>query len=204
MEKIGIMLVEDHNVFREGIKRLIDMEENMRVVAEADSLARALQNFTREVDIILLDIGLPDGDGLGIIARISQSCPKVKFVALTTYDDVSFVRKAMERGVHGFVPKYAFFDEIKSAINMVYKGGTYIYPGLQADWLLKPFSPGLSEIEFKILELIAMGENQKEIASKLYISLSTLRRKIRGICTRLGVRTLEEALAAAARKGLLR
>jgi len=204
VKKIGIMLVEDHNVFREGLKKLIDMEENMQVVAEADSCATALQNMDPHVDIVLLDIGLPDGDGLDLCGRMVQSHPHVKFVALTTYDDVTFIRKAMERGVHGFVPKYAFFDEIRSAINMVYKGGTYLYPGLQAELLLKPDSPVLTDQETSILQLIARGEDQKEVAAKLYISLSTLRRRIRGICTKLGVKTLEEALAAAARRGLVR
>ncbi|CEP68528.1 Transcription regulator LuxR, C-terminal [Moorella glycerini] len=204
MDKIGIMLVDDHNIFREGLKKLIDMEENMQVVAEADSCTQALQNLSRDVDIVLLDIGLPDGDGLDLCERMTQSCLHLKFVALTTYDDVTFIRKAMERGVHGFVPKYAFFDEIKSAINMVHKGGTYLYPGLQAELLLNPSTPGLSDLESSILQFIARGESQKEVAAKLYISLSTLRRRIRGICTKLGVKTLEEALAVAARKGLVR
>jgi len=204
MDKIGIMLVEDHNIFREGLKKLIDLEDNMMVVAEADSFTQALQKVNNTVDIVLLDIGLPDGDGLDLSACITQSFPHMKFVALTTYDDVTFVRKALERGVHGFVPKYAFFDEIKSAINRVSKGGTYLYPGLQAEWLLKPSTPGLSDLEASILQLIARGESQKDIATKLYISLSTLRRRIWGICTKLGVKTLEEALALAARKGLLR
>ncbi|NHM26533.1 response regulator transcription factor [Desulfofundulus sp. TPOSR] len=204
MKKVGIMLVEDHNVFREGLKKLLDMEENMHVVAEADSFAQALQNINQDVDIVLLDIGLPDGDGLDLCTRLAELYPRVKFVALTTYDDVTFIRKAMERGIHGFVPKYAFFDEIKSAINMVYKGGTYLYPGLQAELLLKPVTPGLSDLETSILQLIARGEGQKEVAAKLYISLSTLRRRIRGICTKLGVKTLEEALAVAAKRGLVR
>lgn len=204
MDKIGIMLVEDHNIFREGLKKLIDMEENMQVVAEADSLAQAVQKISPAVAIVLLDIGLPDGDGLDLCARLNRSFPRVKYVALTTYDDVTFVRKALERGVHGFVPKYAFFDEIRSAINMVAKGGTYLYPGLQAEWLLNPATPGLSDLEANILQLIARGESQKDVAARLYISLSTLRRRILGICTKLGVKTLEEALALAARKGLLR
>lgn len=204
MEKIGIMLVEDHNIFREGLKKLIDMEENMQVVAEANSLEQSLKKVNQLVDIVLLDIGLPDGDGLDLCSSITGLFPQIKFVALTTYDDVTFVRKALERGVQGFVPKYAFFEEIKSAINMVSKGGTYLYPGLQAEWLLKPSTTALSNLETDILELIASGESQKDAAAKLYISLSTLRRRISGICTKLGVKTLEEALATAARKGLLR
>lgn len=204
MEKIGIMLVEDHNIFREGLKKLIDMEENMQVVAEANSLEQSLKKVSQLVDIVLLDIGLPDGDGLDLCSSITRLYPQVKFVALTTYDDVTFVRKALERGVQGFVPKYAFFEEIKSAINMVSKGGAYLYPGLQAEWLLKPSTTALSNLETNILELIARGESQKDVAAKLYISLSTLRRRISGICTKLGVKTLEEALATAARKGLLR
>ena len=203
MKKIGIMLVEDHNIFREGLKKLLDMEENMQVVAEADSCAQAVQNINQDVDVVLLDIGLPDGDGLNLCELMTQTNPQLKLVALTTYDDITFIRKAMERGIHGFVPKYAFFDEIKSAINMVIKGGAYLYPSLQAEWLLKPSTPGLSDVEANILQLIAQGKNQKEVAAELYLSLSTLRRRIKGICTKLGAKAIEEALAAAARKGLL-
>lgn len=204
MEAIRIMLVEDHNVFREGLKRLLDTEEKLRVVAQADSFTQALENVHRDVDIILLDIGLPDGDGLDLCDRLKEVYPHLKIIALTTYDDVTFIRKAMERGVKGFVPKYAFFEDIKSAITMVFRGGTYVYPGLPVELLLSPADPGLSDLETSILQLIAKGESQKEIAERLYVSLSTLRRRIRGICTKLGVKTLEEALAAAARRGLVR
>lgn len=198
------MLVEDHNVFREGLKKLIEMEEKFQVVAQADSFTQALKNIHPDVDVILLDIALPDGDGLDLCGRLTGAYPHLKIIVLTTYDDVTFIRKAMEKGVKGFIPKYAFFEDIKSAIFMVIKGGTYIYPGLQADLLFKPFDAGLTELETDILKLIAEGESQKEVAERLYISTSTLRRRIRGICTKLGVKTLEEALAAAVRKGLVR
>ncbi|MEW5898825.1 MAG: response regulator transcription factor [Bacillota bacterium] len=204
MDAIRIMLVEDHNVFREGLKRLLDTEEGFRVVAQADSYAGALNTVLRDVDIILLDIGLPDGDGLELCGLLKEANPHLKIIVLTTYDDVTFVRKAMEHGVKGFIPKYAFFEDIKSAIAMVFRGGTYIYPGLPAELLLRPADPGLSDLETSILQLIARGESQKGVAERLYISLSTLRRRIRGACTKLGVKTLEEALAVAARRGLVR
>ncbi|WP_027718983.1 response regulator transcription factor [Desulfovirgula thermocuniculi] len=204
MERIRIMLVEDHNVFREGLAKLLDTEENFQVVAQADSFARALENFRPDVDVVLLDIGLPDGDGLELCRPFRAANPAVKIIALTIYDDVTLIRKAMEKGVRGFVPKYAFFEEIKAAINMVHRGHTYVYPSLQAELLRKPSDPGLSDQETVILQAIARGESQKEIAEKLYVSLSTLRRRLKGICTKLGVKTVEEALAVAAKKGLVR
>jgi DNA-binding NarL/FixJ family response regulator len=109
----------------------------------------------------------------------------------------------MEYGINGFIPKYASFDEIRSAINIVMKTGSYLYPGLGSE-LFRCCEPGLAEEELKILQLLATGENQKSLANQLYISLSTLRRRIQGICTKLGVRTIEEAVASAAKKGLIK
>lgn len=204
MEKIKIMLIEDHNVFREGMKKLIELEENMTVVSEAGSFHEALQMVTSNVDVILLDIGLPDGDGLELCSRIKEKHPSVKCVALTTYDDAIFIKKAMECCVNGFVPKYAFFDEIRSAIIMTHRGGSYIYPGLGAEKLFTLSDPGLSDTELNILQFLASGKNQREIADQLFISLSTFRRRLNGICSKLKVSTVEEALTLAAKKGLIK
>lgn len=202
--RIKIMLVEDHQVVREGLKKLIELEENMTVVAEAGTFQEALQNLRDDIDLVLLDIGLPDGDGLELPRKMGGRRPGLKYLALTTYDDPLFVRKAIEHGVNGFIPKYASFDDIKAAINIVMKTGSYLYPGLSREVFFGAPGPGLTEEELQILQLLAKGQNQKEVANQLYISLSTLRRRIQGICTKLGVRTLEEALASAARKGLIK
>jgi DNA-binding NarL/FixJ family response regulator len=203
MAKINIMLVEDHNIVREGLKRLIDMEEGMTVVAEAGSCREALANLREDVDIVLLDIKLPDGDGLELCDIIKNKVPGIKFIALTTYDDALFIRKALESGVQGFIPKYASFDEIKSAITITLRDGKYLYPGLGLEVLMNLSEPGLAESEIKVLQMIANGETQKRIAAELFISISTLRRRIKGICTKLGVDTIEEALASAVKKGLI-
>jgi DNA-binding NarL/FixJ family response regulator len=203
MNKIKIMLVEDHNIVREGLKRLIEMEEGMTVVAEAGTCAGALDNLKKDTDIILLDIKLPDGDGLELCHEIKKRLPGVKFIALTTYDDALFIKKALESGVHGFIPKYASFDEIKSAIKITLRDGRYLYPGLSLEALMNLPETGLTETEIKILQMIANGETQKTVASALFMSISTLRRRIKGICTKLGVDTIEEALASAVKKGLI-
>lgn len=204
MNRIKIMLVEDHQVVREGLKKLIELEENMTVVAEAGTFQEAMQNLRDDIDLVLLDIGLPDGDGLELPRKIGDCRPGLKYLALTTYDDPLFVKKAIEYGVNGFIPKYASFDDIKAAINIVMKTGRYLYPGLSSEVFFGRYGPGLTEEELQILQLLSKGQNQKEVASQLYISLSTLRRRIQGICTKLGVETVEEALATAARKGLIK
>lgn len=204
MKKIRVMLIEDHNVFREGLKKLLELEDNITVVAEAGSCAEALDKVNSDIDVILLDIGLPDGDGLDLSGMISAKYPHIKHVALTTYDDVIFIKKAMESGVKGFVPKYAFFDEIKSAITMTYNGRSYLYPGLNTNVLLNLSDPGLTEKEIQILQLLASGQNQKEIASILFMSLSTFRRRLRDIFSKLEVNSVEEALTAAVKKGLIK
>ncbi|SHE39611.1 response regulator transcription factor [Desulforamulus putei] len=204
MEKIKIMLIEDHNVFREGLKKLLELEDSMQVVAEAGSCEEALAKLSGDIDVILLDIGLPDGDGLELAGKIKQKYPHIKHVALTTYDDPIFIKKAMECGVKGFVPKYAFFDEIKSAVLMTYKGGSYLYPGLNTDSLLNLSDTGLMEKEIQILQLLARGKNQKEIAADLYISLSTFRRRLKDIFAKLNVHSVEEALTAAVKRGIIK
>lgn len=204
MEKIRIMLIEDHNVFREGLKKLLELEDNMTVIAEAGSCQEALDKVSADVDIILLDIGLPDGDGLELSMKIKAKYPRIKHVALTTYDDAIFIKKAMECGVKGFVPKYAFFDEIKAAVTMTHRGGSYLYPGLNADILLNLSDNGLSEKDIIILQMLASGKNQKEIAADLFISLSTFRRRLREIFVKLNVHSVEEALTIAVKRGLIK
>ena len=202
MEKIKIMLIEDHNVFRQGLKQLLELENNMTVVAEAGSCQEALAKLTSDIDVILLDIGLPDGDGLDLAVQIKNKYPTIKHVALTTYDDPVFIKKAMECGVKGFVPKYAFFDEIKSAVLMTSRGSSY--PGLNTETLLHLSDSGLSEKEMSILSLLASGKNQKEIAADLYMSLSTFRRRLRDIFTKLNVHSVEEALTIAVKRGIIK
>lgn len=204
MSKIKVMLIEDHNVFREGLKKLLELEENISVIAEAGSCKEALEKVSSDVDVILLDIGLPDGDGLDASIDINKLYPHIKHVALTTYDDAIFIKKAMECGVKGFVPKYAFFDEIKSAVVMTYNGRTYLYPGLNTNTLLNLSDPGLSDKEIQILQLLASGQNQKEIAGVLFMSLSTFRRRLRDIFSKLEVNSIEEALTVAVKKGLVK
>lgn len=203
MNPIRIMLVEDHNIVREGLKRLIEIENGMTVVAEAGSCREALDKFRQDVDIVLLDIKLPDGDGLELCKELREINANVKFIALTTYDDAHFINKALEYGVHGFIPKYASFDEIKSAVAITFRDGHYLYPGLGLEVILKLPETGLTEVERKILRMIATGDTQKEVAAALFMSVSTLRRRIKGICTKLGVDTIEEALATAVKKGLI-
>lgn len=204
MHKIRIMLIEDHNVFREGLKKLIELEEGMMVAAEAGSYKEALEKVSGEIDVILLDINLPDGDGLDLCAIIKHKFPLIKHVALTTYDDGVFIKKALECCVNGFVPKYAFFDEIRSAILMTHRGGTYIYPGLSTNTLLNLSDSGFSQLELNMLQFLAEGKNQKEIADQLFISLSTFRRRLNGICSKLKVNTVEESLTVAVKKGLIK
>lgn len=204
MNKIKTMLVEDHNVFREGLKKLLELEENIEVVAEAGSCQEAMSKLSSDIDVILMDIGLPDGDGLDLVSVIKKEYPDIKHVVLTTYDDPIFIKKAMECGVRGFVPKYAFFDEIKAAILMTYKGGSYLYPGLAADTLLTLGDSGLSDKDIQLLQLLTSGRSQKEIASELFISLSTFRRRLKDIFSKLNVHSVEEALTVAARKGIIK
>ena len=185
MDKLKIVLAEDHRIMREGLKRLIDEQPNMEVVGEADDGIDAWQKACElEPDIILMDVSLPRMNGADATAKIRELCPQVKVIALTAHRASAYLNQMLKAGASGYVLKHGAFDELLDAIQTVSKGGRYIdrasqevmlnAPPDNVTWKGDPQGKPLSEREIQVISLVANGYTNKEIANKLAISVKTV------------------------------
>jgi two-component system, NarL family, response regulator NreC len=185
MEKLKILLAEDHRILREGLRRLIDDAPNMQVVGEADDGVTAWQKTKElEPDVVLMDLSMPRLNGAEATMKIRELCPQVKVIALTAHRATAYLKQALRAGASGYVLKQAAVDELIDAIQTVAKGGSYIDRASQAlianspidNVAFKGESQGkpLSEREVEVMSLVANGYTNKEIANKLTISVKTV------------------------------
>jgi len=185
MEKLKILLAEDHRILREGLKRLIDEQSNMEVVGEADDGVDAWQRACElEPDVILMDVSMPRMNGADATAKIVELCPQVKVIALTAHRASAYLSQMLKAGASGYVLKQTAFDELVDAILTVSKGGRYIdrasqelmlnAPPDNVTWKGHPQGKPLSEREVQVISLVANGYTNKEIANKLAISVKTV------------------------------
>ena len=185
MEKLRILLAEDHRILREGLRRLIDEEPNMEVVGEADDGVTAWQNTKElEPDVVLMDLSMPRLNGAEATSKIREQCPQVKVIALTGHRATAYLNQALKAGASGYVLKQAAVDELIDAIHTVAKGGSYIDSASQElvvntrinNVVFKGEAQGkpLSEREVEVMTLVANGYTNKEIAKALSISVKTV------------------------------
>jgi len=204
-DKIAILVVDDHSLFRRGVVQTINEQSDMMVIDEADSVESALRR-AREVlpDIALLDVKLPDGTGLDVAEEIQRDCPFTRIILLTAVEDEDVVVQALKCGAHGYVVKGVSGKELADVVRAVYRGETYVSPSVAAR-LLSELSGGdaersarsrigeLSEREHSILELVAQGKTNKEIADELFLSEKTVKHYMTNILHKLHVRNRVEA-----------
>ncbi|HKS09572.1 MAG TPA: response regulator transcription factor [Pyrinomonadaceae bacterium] len=185
MDKLKILLAEDHRILREGLKRMIDEQPNMEVVGEADDGIAAWQKACElEPDLILMDVSMPRMNGADATSKIRELCPQVKVIALTAHRASAYLSQMLKAGASGYVLKQAAFDELVDAILTVSKGGRYIdrasqevmvnAPPENVTWKGEPQGRPLSEREIQVIALVANGYTNKEIANKLAISVKTV------------------------------
>jgi DNA-binding NarL/FixJ family response regulator len=185
MDKLRILLAEDHRILREGLKRLIAEQPNMEVVGEADNGIAAWQQAKElEPDVVLMDITMPRLNGAEATEKIRELCPQVKVIALTGHRASAYLNEVLKAGASGYVLKQAAIDELIDAIQTVAKGGTYIDRASRESLVHSPLddrvykgeSQGkpLSQREIQVLSLVANGYTNKEIANELSISVKTV------------------------------
>lgn len=180
---MNILLVDDHNLFRNGLKMLIDMIPGFQVTGEASNAREFLEKVTaEEFDVIFLDIDLPDMNGIDAARQALKSFPGLKIITLTMYGDQEYFDLMIQAGAKGFLLKNSDIQEVKSAIEAVYHGGTYYSQELMQN-ILKNLrqtrearsSPcEFSEREKEILGLICTGLSNQAIGEKLFISKRTV------------------------------
>lgn len=211
MDKIRILVVDDHAIMREGIRALFEPHDDIEIVGEASEGKEAIEKAQQvSPDIIIMDIAMPGMDGLEATRRILKKNQKVKVLVLTQHDNREYILSAIKAGVAGYVPKKALASDLVSAIRAVYKGDSFLYPSATAaliqDYLrqawVEPYDL-LTDREREILKLIAEGHTSREIADMLFISLKTVLGHRTKIMQKLDIHNRTELIKYAMHKGLV-
>jgi two-component system response regulator NreC len=176
-EKITVVLADDHEIVRDGIRMVIEAEEDMEVIAEAGDAETARRRISGlKPSVLVLDLNMPGEPSLELIPAMRESSPDTAIVVLTMQDDPAFAREALRRGAQGYVLKHSAGGELVQAIRDTVAGETYVNPRVGAKLAAAPDGPpgGLTPREAEILGLIADGFTNPEIAEKLVISIRTV------------------------------
>ena len=228
MKKIRLMLVDDHEVVRVGLKNFLLTQEDFEVVAEAGDGEEAVNRaLTTHPDVILMDITMPGVDGLEATRRLRVLCPKCLILALTVHDDKQYLMEMLSAGASGYITKQAAGDDLIAAIHTIFAGNVYLQPAL-ARWLLEDYQrlasqstaqPSmqveaggdsniidldvLSQRERQVLELVAHGHNNQQIGEQLELSPKTIARHRERIMHKLNMHSRTELVKFAIRSGLI-
>jgi len=212
-EVIRILIADDHPIVREGLATVLEQEEDLKVVSQAENGLEAVAQ-ARELhpDIILMDLQMPEMDGVEAIQKIKEEAPDIGIIILTTYDTDDYIFRGIEAGARGYLLKDSPPGEVLNAIRAVYKGESLIQPRV-ASRLLDRFSQlsrapdtgdVLSPREVEVLQLMAKSTVNKEIATELLIGESTVKTHIVHIFNKLGVKGRTEAVTEAAKRGIIK
>lgn len=213
MKTLRIVLADDHEVVRSGLRVLIDESAGLNVVGEASNGHEAIERAHElRPDVLVMDVSMPGLDGAAATERLSRECPHVRVIALTAHDDRAHLSRLLQAGAAGYVLKRGAIDELVRAIWSVSKGGVYVDPALAGHVLRRaavpfgspPFGADpLSEREEEVLRLIAWGHSNKEIAERLGISTKTVETYKGRITEKLGLRSRTEMVRYAVQRGWL-
>lgn len=214
MKKLRVFVADDHAVLRDGLKALVNGQPDMEIVGEADN-GRVTVERAKELmpEILLMDISMPELNGVAAAELIRQECPSIKILVLTAYKDKGYLDRFLKAGAAGYVLKLSAADELIGAIRQVAAGGIYLDPQM-ADritdgYVRSQFLKGevrqreLTPREEELLRLIAQGYSNKEISGELKISVKTVESHKANLMQKLELRTRTEIVRYAVRRGWL-
>jgi two-component system response regulator DevR len=210
---LRVLIVDDHEVVREGLRSLLNRHEDISVVGEAGTVGTAVEEAARlRPEVVIMDVRLPDGSGVEACREIRQVNPDTKVIMLTSYADDEAVFASILAGAAGYLLKQTRGQALAEAIEAVAHGGSLLDPAVTQKVLERVRSLGgrrpddslasLSDQEQKILLLIAEGKTNKEIAEEIFLSDKTVKNYVSSILSKLNLRRRAEAAAFIARKGL--
>jgi DNA-binding NarL/FixJ family response regulator len=212
MSAIKVLIVDDHNLVREGLKAVFDQGDEVQVVGEAGSGDEALELVDKlKPDVVLMDISMPGMNGIQATKLIREKQPDAKIVMLTMLDQEGYVYEAVKAGATGYMLKNTSSDDLVHAIQTVFEGKALLHPDATAQ-LLKEFVSlagnkakdyGLSNREMEVLQLLSQGNTNKEIAKALWISEQTVKTHVAHIFDKLGTSDRTATVATALRNGLV-
>ncbi|GAE95074.1 transcriptional regulator [Gracilibacillus boraciitolerans JCM 21714] len=225
----NIVLIDDHKLFREGVKRILELETGFNVLAEGDDGSQALELVKKhKPDVVLMDINMPDVNGVEATAELLEKYPGVKVIILSIHDDENYVTHALKSGAQGYLLKEMDSDDLIDAITVVSEGGSYLHPKVTHN-LVKEYrrlvgeedalydsDNTLSKLkniehrkplhlltrrECQVLQLLAEGKSNKGISESLYISEKTVKNHVSSILQKMKVKDRTQAVITSIKKG---
>ncbi|WP_190239043.1 response regulator [Pelotomaculum schinkii] len=216
MEKVKVLIVDDHALVREGLTKILSTEEVIKVVGEAENGAQAVeQAFRMQPDVILMDINMPVTNGIEATRAIKNEKPEIGIIALTIHDQEEYLFELIKAGVSGYILKDISPSVLIQTILGVARGESFITPSMTAKMFneyarlssqnqLGTSSERLTRREFDVLRLVAHGENNRAIAKKLFISEKTVKNHLTNIFQKLGVEDRTQAAIHAVKNRLVK
>lgn len=203
-ETIRVLIVEDHNVVRQGLVALLNVVEGLEVVGEAADGVEAIAEYRKSrPDITLVDLRLPKLSGVEVIQRIRMEAPHARLIVLTTYDGDEDIYRALKAGAKGYLLKGMTTQELIATIREVHAGKAHIPPAIAEKLAERMGTEDLTPREAEVLEQIVNGKSNKEIATELAISEATVKTHINSLLSKLGVTDRTQAATAAIRRGIV-
>ncbi len=220
-EKIKIVLIDDHKLFREGVKRILEFEPSFEVVAEGNDGTEAAKLVKEnEPDVVLMDINMPNANGIEATADLVRYFPETKVIILSIHDDENYVTHALKTGAQGYLLKEMDSDSLIEAIRVVSEGGSYLHPKVTHN-LVKEYrrlasdnASGsnqrveyqkplhlLTKRECQVLQLLADGKSNRAVAETLYISEKTVKNHVSNILQKMNVNDRTQAVVTAIKNG---
>jgi DNA-binding NarL/FixJ family response regulator len=213
MNRIRIILADDHQLMRDGLRELLEKQEDLAVVGEADNGWQAVElTRSHKPDVVIMDVAMPELNGVGATRELLQVHPRAKVLGLSMHPTGRVVSEMLCAGACGYLVKSCALDELVTAVRTVSRGKTYLSPeiaGTVVDSYVRN-APGeagqagalLSDRESQVLQLVAEGKSTKEIAGELSITSKTVDTHRQHIMDKLGIRTIAELTKYAVREGL--
>jgi two-component system NarL family response regulator len=203
-EHIRILIADDHSVVREGLVSLVKRKSNMAVVGEASNGREAVELWKEHrPDVAVIDLRMPELDGVGAIKEIRELDENAHIIVLTTYDGDEDIYRAIKAGAKAYLLKDTARDALVDCVRRVHAGETYLPPPLAAKLADRVSGQALSARELEVLQRMAAGKSNKEIGAELFISEGTVKTHVKSIFTKLDVVSRTEAIATATRRGLI-
>lgn len=212
--KLRVILADDHQVIREGLRTLIEEQNDMEVVAEASDGREAIRLCGEmKPDVVVMDVAMPDLNGIEATRQVVSECPSTRVLALSMHADKHYAAGMLGAGASGYVLKDCAFDELANAIRRVAKGSTYLSPTVEGvvlrDYVERLSGEGgesafsvLTDREREVLQLVAEGHTTKQIAEDLHVSVKTVESHRQNIMDKLEIRSIAELTKYAIREGL--
>jgi DNA-binding NarL/FixJ family response regulator len=213
--KQRIYIVEDHQLFREGLKSMLGRRENIEIVGEAEDGLEAIRGIRKcRPDLVLLDLSMPKMGGISVMKEVKREFPKTRILALTIHESDQYVLEAFDAGTDGYCIKDASREELMLAVDSVLEGKTYISPGI-SDQVMEGYLSGrqtmkedsrwdtVTQREREVLKMLAEGHTNKEISDFLSISVKTVEKHRANLIGKLDLHNVAQLTAFAIEKGLV-